>query len=195
MREQIGCVLLAGGLATRMGGGDKGFKCVDGQLIIERVIACVAPQVDKLVINANGDASRFDHLGFPVISDPVAGHVGPLAGILAGMQALKAYDYILSVPTDTPFLPHDLVERLMAPIKEGTGEIVIARSGGFDHPVVGIWPTSLSGALERALVEEDVRKMKKWIARYRYQTVEWAVEEKDPFFNANHPEDLISTGR
>lgn len=195
MMDRIGGVLLAGGLATRMGGGDKGFKTVDGQPIIERVIACVATQVDQLVINANGEAARFDHLGLPVVPDPVAGHVGPLAGILAGMRALSGYDYMLSVPTDTPFLPQDLVARLMVPINEGKAQIAIARSGGYDHPVVGIWPTALKDELAHALVKEDVRKMKRWIAQYRYQTVEWTLEDLDPFFNANHPEDLISKGR
>lgn len=195
MREGIGGVLLAGGLATRMGGGDKGFKTIDGQPIIERVIACVAPQVDQLVINANGEAARFSHLGLPVVADPVAGHVGPLAGILAGMQALSDFDYMLSVPTDTPFLPDDLVTRLMAPLKAGEAEITLARSGGFDHPVVAMWPTALQADLAHALIKEDVRKMKKWIARHRYQSVEWAFDGQDPFFNANHPEDLIRAAR
>lgn len=190
MTKNITGVLLAGGLATRMGGGDKGLKKVQGKPILERVINTIRPQVDDLVINANGDASRFSSYGYDVVADSVEGFVGPLAGILAGMDYHKDYKWLLSVPTDTPFLPNDLVERLFAPIKAGQAQIVLARSGGFDHPVVGIWSTALREDLRRALTQEDVRKMKKWIGRYNYTTVEWEIDPVDPFFNANSPDDL-----
>ncbi len=188
--KEIGCVLLAGGLATRMGGGDKGLKQVQGKPILDRVIDVVRPQVGDLVINANGDGARFSEYGFDVVADSVEGFVGPLAGILAGMDYHDGCDWIVSVPTDTPFLPEDLVERLFAPIRDGEAEIVLARSGGFDHPVVGIWPVKLKEDLRKALVEEDIRKLKKWIGRYSYTTVEWETDPVDPFFNANSPEDL-----
>lgn len=187
---KIGCVLLAGGLATRMGGGDKGLKQVGGKPIIERVISTIRPQVDHMVLNANGDTERLKHLGLDVVCDSVEGFVGPLAGILAGMEALSEYDLVLSVPTDTPFLPDDLKARLLAPIDAGKAQITIARSGGFDHPVVGLWPTSLIEELRHALVNEDIRKMKKWLSRYEFETVEWGTQPQDPFFNANSPDDL-----
>ncbi|MDV7339154.1 molybdenum cofactor guanylyltransferase MobA [Terasakiella sp. A23] len=192
---KIGCVLLAGGLATRMGGGDKGLKQVDGKAILDRVLDCIKPQTDVIVINANGEGSRFDSYGLPVVSDSVEGFVGPLAGILAGMDALNEYSHILSVPTDTPFLPDDLVAKLYAPIEKGEAAIVLARSGGYDHPVVGIWPTALREDLRKALVEEDIRKLKKWISRYSYATVEWSTDPVDPFFNANSPEDIAASSQ
>ncbi len=195
MTKKIGCVLLAGGLATRMGGGDKGLKQVDGKPIIERVRDCIKPQTTPIVINANGDGSRFEAYGLPVVGDSVEGFVGPLAGILAGMDALSECSHILSVPTDTPFLPDDLVARLYDPIEKGDAVITLARSGGYDHPVVGIWPTHLRDDLRTALVEEDIRKLKKWISRYNYATVEWASDPIDPFFNANSPEDLATSSQ
>ncbi len=188
---KIGCVVLAGGLARRMGGGDKGLREVQGKPMIKRVLETVAPQVDHLVINANGDPARFASLGYEVIGDSIEGFVGPLAGVLAGMDALQGYDYILSVPTDTPFLPDDLVENLKKPIKTDGMEIVMARSGGYDHPVVALWSLALKEDLRHALTEEEVRKLKMWVSRYRYACVEWACDTQDPFFNANRPEDLI----
>ncbi|WP_135076333.1 molybdenum cofactor guanylyltransferase MobA [Terasakiella sp. SH-1] len=189
--SEIYGVLLAGGLARRMGGGDKGFRTVDGVPLIERVLATITPQVKELVINANGEASRFDHLGLPVVSDSVEGFIGPLAGVLAGMDHFKGQgDWLLSVPTDTPFLPDDLVERLMQVALDQEAQIVMARSGGFDHPVVGLWSIALVEELRSALVEEDIRKLKQWIKRYRHASVEWSTEPRDPFYNANRPEDL-----
>ncbi len=187
---KVGAVVLAGGLATRMGGGDKGLHQVAGKSVLEKVIETVRPQVSRMVLNANGDPSRFDFLNLEVVSDSVEGHVGPLAGVLAGMQALEDCDLVLSVPTDTPFLPSDLICKLFQPIQRGEAEIVLARSGGFDHPVVALWPTRLKEELEKALRDEEIRKMKIWISRYTYQSVEWSTDPVDPFFNANKPEDL-----
>lgn len=187
---KIGCVVLAGGLARRMGGGDKGLREVGGKPIIERVLDTVAPQVDDLILNANGDPSRFSHLGYPVISDTVDGFVGPLAGVLVGMEHFSACDYVLSVPTDTPFLPDDLVARLRAPLEGEKLDIVMAHSGGFDHPVVALWSVGLKSDLKAALCEEKIRKLKRWVARYRTRSVSWSITPHDPFFNANRPEDL-----
>jgi len=187
---KIGCVVLAGGLARRMGGGDKGLRKVDGKPIIERVLDTLAPQVDDLILNANGDPARFSHLGYPVIPDTVDGFVGPLAGVLAGMEHFAACDYVLSVPTDTPFLPDDLVARLREPLEREELDIVMAHSGGFDHPVVALWSVGLKTDLKAALCEEKVRKLKLWVARYRTRSVSWPTDPHDPFFNANRPEDL-----
>jgi len=173
-----------------MGGGDKGLKEVKGKRIIDRVINVVSPQVDRLILNANGEAARFSDLGLEVVADSVVGHPGPLAGILAGMESLSDYSHILSIPTDTPFLPDDLVARLKEPIEAGSAKITMAHSGGYDHPVIGLWPTELAADLREALVKEDIRKLKKWISRYPYDCVAWEIDPVDPFFNANRPEDL-----
>jgi molybdenum cofactor guanylyltransferase len=193
---QIGCVILAGGLATRMGGGDKGLKKVGGKPILERVLECVQKQVGPVVINANGDGARFAHYGLDVISDSVEGFVGPLAGILAGMQWMahnhSDCNFMLSAPTDTPFIPDDLVMRLSASQKENQADIVMAYSNGYDHPVVALWSIALKDDLRKALIDEEMRKIKKWTSRYKVTTVEWPCTPQDPFFNVNSPEDLKS---
>jgi molybdopterin-guanine dinucleotide biosynthesis protein A len=187
---KIGCVLLAGGLARRMGGGDKGLRKVQGKPMIEHVLETVVPQVDQLVINANGDPARFASFGYDVVGDSIDGFVGPLAGVLAGMDAMATCDYILSVPSDTPFLPSDLVEKLKTPVEIDKVAIAMAHSGGHDHPVVALWSISLRDDLRRALIDEGMRKLKLWISRYSYACVEWTCDGQDPFFNANRPEDL-----
>lgn len=195
-RTEIGCVLLAGGLATRMGGGDKGLKKVEGKPIIERVLETLKKQVGPLVLNANGDGERFKQYGFDVIEDSVKGFVGPLAGVLAGMDWLAENHgtcaWMLSAPTDTPFIPADLVKRLYDCQMETGAQVVMAHSNGFDHPVVALWSVALRDDLQTALIDEEMRKIKKWTSRYKVASVEWTCDERDPFFNVNSPEDLAS---
>lgn len=189
-------ILLAGGLARRMGGGDKGLRPVGGASILSRVVAVMQAQCVGLVLNANGDPSRFADLGLPVVADDLPGFQGPLAGILAGLDWIAAHHpevaRAVSVPTDTPFLPSDLVSRLDAARAEQGAEIAFACSGGRDHPVVTLWPVEMRHALRRALVEEGLRKMGAFTERYASAQVEWPIEPYDPFFNANEPEDLLA---
>jgi len=199
-------VLLAGGLARRMGGGDKGLKQVGGMPILERVVRRLRPQLDLLILNANGDPARFADLpflaGLPVVPDGLPDHPGPLAGVLAALDwaadhAPWATD-VVSIPTDCPFLPRDLVARL-AGVRDGSGaQLACARSGsetdavhGWQtHPVVGLWPLALRAALRDALVNEGMRKIDRWTARYPLAYADWPADRVDPFFNANTPEDL-----
>jgi molybdopterin-guanine dinucleotide biosynthesis protein A len=186
---------LAGGLARRMGGGDKARIEIGGVSILDRVLACLSAQCTGIVINANGDPQRFEDTGVPVISDTVSGHPGPLAGILAGLDWLAAQDtgveWILSVPGDCPFLPDDLVERLYQARRQmGTGvPLACARSGEWRHPVVGLWPLALRADLRKALVDEKLRKIEVWTARHGVAIAEWPPTPIDPFFNVNTPED------
>jgi len=187
-------LLLAGGLARRMGGGDKCLRPLAGRPILAHIVERLTPQVSRLVLNANGDPARFAAFGLPVAADSVEGFAGPLAGILAGLDwaAAQAPDcpLVLSAPTDAPFLPRDLVARLLAARAAQHAEIAMAASGGQVHPVVGLWPVELRRDLRHALVEEDIRKVDVWTARYRVAVVEFPAEPIDPFFNANRPEDL-----
>jgi len=187
-------LLLAGGLSRRMGGGDKCLRVLAGRPIISHIIERVRPQVGALVLNANGDPARFATFGLPVAADNVAGFAGPLAGILAGLDwaAAAAPDspMVLSVPSDAPFLPRDLAECLSAACRAEAADIVFAASGGQQHPVVGLWPVALREDLRRALVEENIRKVDLWTARYRVAVVDFPLEPVDPFFNTNRPEDL-----
>ena len=188
-------VLLAGGLARRMGGGDKALRTIGGTTILERIIAVMGPQCAGLLLNANGDVARLAGFGLPVAADDVAGFKGPLAGILAGLDWIAVHhpglDFAISIPTDTPFLPANLVARLEEEREKRHAEIVCACSGGVTHPVVALWPVGIRTDLRHALVDEDLRKIDGFIQRYRLATVDWPIEPYDPFFNANEPADLV----
>ena len=187
-------VILAGGLARRMGGGDKALRCVGGQSVLDRLIARLAPQVAFLAINANGDPTRFAATGLPVIADGVPGHPGPLAGVLAGLDwaAGLGFAEVVTVPGDAPFLPHDLVVRLQQ-ARRATA-IACAASGGRVHPVVALWPITLRVAL-RAALESGLRKVESFAAAQGLVTCEWPADPIDPFFNVNTPEDLAEADR
>jgi molybdopterin-guanine dinucleotide biosynthesis protein A len=198
-------VLLAGGLARRMGGGDKPLRSIAGRPILAHVIERLRPQCTGLVINANGDPARFSAWGLPVAADSVEGFVGPLAGILAGLDwaADHAPDaaHVVSVAADTPFIPRDLVRRLVAAAEAGAVPLACAASGGWTHPVIALWPVTIREALRQALTVENERKIDRFTARFGCASAEWPVEPIDPFFNANAPEDLaeaealLSSGR
>ncbi len=194
MTEPIFGVLLAGGLARRMGGGDKGLKVLGGETILSRIIATVAPQCKGLVLNANGDTARLIDLGFPIVPDDVPGFAGPLAGILAGLDWIAAHhpecELAISIPTDTPFLPADLVARLQEARASTKADIAIATSGGSTHPVVALWPIALRHDMRKALVEEQIHKMGFFIDRHKVAHADWPVKPYDPFFNANEPQDI-----
>lgn len=187
-------VLLAGGLARRMGGGDKPLRAVGGRPILQRVIDTMAPQCVGLVLNANGDPARFGALGWPVVPDDIPGFAGPLAGILAALDhAARAWPqvtHVVSVAADSPFLPADLVARLEEGRRAAGADLACAASDGQSHPVIGLWPVALRAELRHALVVEDIRKIDRFTARYRLATVEWDTDPVDPFFNANTPEDI-----
>ena len=189
-------LLLAGGQSRRMGGGDKALRLLGGIPLLERVIERLRPQVDALVLNANGDAARFAKFGLPVVSDSVPDFAGPLAGVLAGLDWTAAYypdsPFVVSVATDAPFLPTDLVARLVEGIERECSDLACAASGGRSHPVFGLWPVQLREDLRRAVIEDGIRKVDQWTARHRLATVPFADRRVDPFFNANRPEDFAA---
>ncbi len=194
MTETIG-VILAGGLARRFGGGDKCFLPLSGRSILDWIIERARPQTTHLIINANGDPSRFRDYDLPVIADPVEGFQGPLAGILAAMDWASSHHpnikWIVSFPADAPFIPPELVGRYLD-AAEGQGvELVCASSGGWTHPVCGLWSPSLAGDLRHALVEEKIKKIGLWTARHHLAEVKFEIEPFDPFFNINKSGDLL----
>lgn len=186
-------LVLAGGLARRMGGGDKARITIGGVTILQRVLACLTPQCARLLINANGDPARFADTRLPVVADSVPDFAGPLAGILAGLDWTAAHaaecEWMASVPGDCPFLPADLVARLHAARSAAATPLACARSGEWRHPVVGLWPVALREDLRRALVAEGLRKIEIWTARHGVAVADWAAAPVDPFFNVNTPED------
>lgn len=192
-------VLLAGGLARRMGGGDKPMKQIGGSTILERVIARLSPQCDELILNANGDPARFDSFRLPVVADNIEGFAGPLAGVLTALDWAAAnrphVEWVLSAATDCPFLPRDLVRRLQDARIAQNAQLAVAASAGRTHPVIGLWSISLRDELRHALLVEDMRKIDRWTARYRLATVLWPMEPLDPFFNANTIDDIEEAER
>jgi molybdopterin-guanine dinucleotide biosynthesis protein A len=189
-------IILAGGLARRMGGGDKPLKTIAGKPILAHVIETLRPQCARLVLNANGDPARFASFGLPVVADDVPDFAGPLAGILAGLDWIAANvpdcECAISVAGDTPFIPRDLVQRLqMARLNEAS-DIAVAASGGRTHPVIALWPIALRTELRRALTQESERKIDRFTARYQVAEVSWPKEPCDPFFNVNEAGDLAA---
>jgi molybdopterin-guanine dinucleotide biosynthesis protein A len=187
-------LVLAGGRASRMGGGDKTLLKVGSATILERVLARIRPHCTSIVLNANGDPSRFAAYGLPVVADEVPDFAGPLAGILAGLEwAAREHpkiEWIASAPGDCPFLPHDLIPRLHeARMAEGR-ILACARSGEWRHPVVALWPVALRTDLRRALFDEDLHKIELFTGRYGIAVAEWPDRPVDPFMNVNTPADL-----
>jgi molybdopterin-guanine dinucleotide biosynthesis protein A len=186
-------LILAGGLARRMGGGDKPRTGIGGQTILSRVIERMTPQCSRLILNANGDPARFADTALPVIADDVPDFAGPLAGVLAGLDWAAAnapgVSYIASVPGDCPFLPRDVVARLHQARQAQNKPLACARSGEWRHPVVALWPVSLRADLRKALTQEELRKIEIWTARHGVALADWPSEPVDPFFNVNTPED------
>jgi molybdopterin-guanine dinucleotide biosynthesis protein A len=192
-------LVLAGGLARRMGGGDKTRIHIGGKTILERVLARLKPQCTAVILNANGDPTRFADTGLPVVADTVPDFAGPLAGILAGLDwaavHAPAITDVVSVPGDCPFLPGDLVARLSAARREAGLPLACARSGEWRHPVVGLWPVALREDLRKALLEENLRKIESWTARHGIAVADWPATPVDPFFNVNTPADAAEAER
>jgi molybdopterin-guanine dinucleotide biosynthesis protein A len=191
--------ILAGGLARRLGGGDKSLRLVGGRTVLARLVDRLTPHVTRLVINANDDPRRFDELGLPVIADCLPDHPGPLAGVLTALEWIAATDpaieWVVSVPGDAPFLPPDLVQRLHAARLREAATLACAGSLGRTHPVVGLWPVSIRHELRRAVADEGIRRIDRFTGRYPCAVEQWAVEPVDPFFNVNTPEDLAEADR
>ena len=192
-------VILAGGLARRMGGGDKPMRRIGALTILERVVARLAQQCNGLILNANGDPARFAELGLPVVADNVEGFAGPLAGVLAALDWAAAHRpgiaWVVSAAGDCPFLPRDLVARLHRARIGAEAQLAVAASGGRSHPVIGLWSLALREDLRHALVVEGRRKVGDWAARHRLATVSWLNAPLDPFFNVNTPGDLAEAER
>ncbi|TGQ47789.1 MULTISPECIES: molybdenum cofactor guanylyltransferase MobA [unclassified Mesorhizobium] len=201
MSQDVAGIILAGGQSRRMGGGDKTLLSFGDGSLLSRIVSRLAPQVGPLALSANGDPARFAGFGLPVLADTVEGFAGPLAGILTGLEwASMACDAVVTVAGDTPFLPKNLVERLVAAADERPGSIAVACSGGKRHPTFALWPAELHDALRRFLVDEGNRRVSAFIDRHGFVEVEFPMlksggREIDPFFNINTPDDLAVAGR
>ncbi|MBF0125865.1 MAG: molybdenum cofactor guanylyltransferase [Magnetococcales bacterium] len=190
-RERVVGVVLAGGLSRRMNGLDKALMPFGEGVLLSRTLKRFAPQVESVLLNANGDPARFAGFHLPVIGDARRGYPGPLAGIEAGFLSTGG-EWLVSIPVDLPFLPLDLVARLVE-VGMGCGLPTVAGSGGRMHPVVCLWPRSALPAIRKALDGGDLR-MLAWFANHPHRTVWFDCPPGgvDPFFNVNHPEALAA---
>jgi molybdenum cofactor guanylyltransferase len=192
-------VVLAGGLARRLGGADKARIRIGGLTILERVLQRLRPQCASLVLNANAELERFADTGLSVVPDSVPDYPGPLAGILAGLdwaaKQTPAIEWVMSAPSDCPFLPRDLVARLHEAGAAAGRQLACARSGGRRHPIVALWPVARREDLRRAVTSEGARKVDGWIARFTIGFADWTAVPLDPFFNVNTPEDVAEAQR
>jgi molybdopterin-guanine dinucleotide biosynthesis protein A len=193
MTDTVG-VVLAGGLARRMGGGDKCLIELQGRPLLDWIVARMAPQVSKVIINANGDPARLQKFKLPIVPDSIPGFAGPLAGILAALEWTRDWlpgtEWVASFSGDAPFVPNDIVARFHEARARDNVDLVTSSSGGRTNPPCGLWKVALAEELRHALVVEDMHKIDAWTARYRLATVEFPAEPVDPFFNINRPEDL-----
>ncbi len=197
LSERVVGVLLAGGRSSRMGGGDKCLRPLGDRPILAHIIERLEPQVSGMIINANGEPSRFAGFGLPVVADSVAGYAGPLAGVHAGLEWVRAnrpdIRHVVTVATDTPFFPTNLVSRFLAESNDQP-TLLVARSEEGMHPVIGFWPVAMSSALEASL-KQGMRKAGAWTKDHGaievlFPPVEIGGRLVDPFFNINLPKDL-----
>jgi molybdenum cofactor guanylyltransferase len=192
-------LVLAGGQARRMGGGDKALIRIGAATILDRVLERLTPSCAGFVLNANGEPARFARFGLPVIADDVAGFAGPLAGILTGLDWVArnhpAIAWVASVPGDCPFLPRDLVPQLHVARQAEGKPLACAQSGEWRHPVAALWPVALREDLRHALVDEGLRKIEVWTGRHGVALAAWPDQPVDPFFNVNTPEDVREAER
>ena len=194
MAEATLGVILAGGQGRRMEGADKAFVRLAERPLFDHVFSRLAPQVDAVIVNANGDPARFADYDLPVVADTVDGFAGPLAGVLAAMEWAAAHRpacrYLVTAATDAPFLPRDLVAQFHRVVADLGAELVCASSDGRAHPVCGLWPVDLLDDLRHAVVDKGVRKVDLWTMRHRLAYVAFDDDRGDPFFNVNRPTDL-----
>ena len=198
--ELVVGIILAGGLARRMGGGDKCLLPLAGKTLLQRTIERAQPQVSQLLLNANGSSLRFARTRLPVLADVFPHNLGPLAGIHTGLTWLAAnapdQQWLMSFASDTPFFPLDLVSQLLAkadiPLQTGSSPLIVASSNFQTHPVFALWHISLLPKIALQLQTGEIPRLQEWVKQHNPQLVDFAVQNYDPFFNINSPQDLYT---
>ena len=182
---QVSGVILAGGLGRRMGGVDKGLKELRGKPMVQWVLERLAPQVDDIVINANQNLERYRAFGHEVVPDEIGGFAGPLAGLHAGLKAVK-HPLVVTAPCDSPFLPLDLVSRLGNAL--GQNDLAVAKTGTQPHPVFALVRRDCRDGLE-AFLAQGGRKIDAWYASLKVVEVSFD-DEAGAFRNINTLDEL-----
>ena len=192
--KEVTGIILAGGQSRRFGGGDKYLMELNGRLLIDHIVGRVRPQTDDLIINSPSSNELLEKRNLPIIPDSIQGYAGPLAGILTGMEwVLKNKSechWIVTFPSDAPFIPKDCVEKMKICAEKEKANIVCSASGGRAHPVCALWRVDLADDLRKAMLNEEMRKIDLWTARHRLAVVEFLNQPFDPFFNINNVGDM-----
>jgi len=184
--EAISGLVLAGGLARRMGGIDKGLVVLAGKPMIEHVLAGLAPQVGRVLINANRNLDQYASYGHKVVSDTLEGYLGPLAGALSALKVIDT-EFLLTVPCDSPLVAPDLAGRMYAALQLRQGDLAVAHDGRRLQPVFLLLKRGLTADLEAYLASGE-RKIDRWFARYRVAEADLS-HRPDSFINVNEPEE------
>jgi molybdenum cofactor guanylyltransferase len=193
--ESVVGIILAGGLARRMGGGDKCLLPLAGKTLLQRTLERAKPQVSTLLVNANGNSLRFARSGLPVVADEFTNNLGPLAGIHAGLTWMRdqtSQVWLASFASDTPFFPSDLVEQLYQATQQPGTTLVVAGSKSVSHPVFALWHLSLLGKITQQLQSGEIPRLQDWTNMQHPIRVEFTADTYDPFFNINTPQDLYA---
>ena len=193
-KNNICVVILTGGLSSRMGGGIKSFEKFNKKTIFDRILEKTILQTKHIIINSNEDNDKFNKYNLPIIKDKLTGYLGPLAGIHTSLHWIKCnipqIEWLVSVPSDTPFFPKDLVNKLLLKALENNKKIVLAKSNDKMHPVIGLWKSDLLEDLEESL-KNGTRKILLWAQSHSFDTLNFDQNNFDPFFNINFKDDLI----
>ncbi len=191
-KNKVLSVFLAGGLSKRFGGNTKTLAKINDISIFEKIITFIKKQKTKIIINTNSEEGVFLNSKLPIIRDKNLYFQGPLAGIYSAMCWVKEkkidIEWILSIPSDTPFLPENLLDIFISN-NNNNKQILIARYNNKIHPVVGMWNLSLFHSLQSEL-KSDNRKIMNWVYKNEFKFVDFPVKNYDPFFNINKKEDL-----
>ena len=191
--NEILAVILTGGLSSRMGGGIKSFKQFNNKTIFDRILENLNKQVNQIIINNNNNSELFLKYNITIIEDIFGNFAGPLAGIHSALNWInknnRSIKWLITVPGDTPFIPKNLVQNLLNAAIKGNYEIVLAKSLGKTHPVIGIWRSYLRESLEKDL-NKGIRKIVSWAEKHKLGYAKFENYDYDPFFNINYIEDI-----
>ena len=190
-KEKILFTIIAGGQSKRFGGGYKTFSKISGRTILNQIIKTLSNFSNDIIINAN-NFDEFNNLNLTIVRDRFEGFLGPLAGIHASIlwtiNNREEKEWLFTVPSDTPFLPNNLLDTFLSAYSSGT-EILIARSNNRHHPIIAMWHVSLLKSLEEELNLKN-SKIMIWVKKHKYKFVDFNADQEKDFFNINTQEDL-----